>query len=358
MKKSYAWLIGIALLLPLAAVKAFADVEFAPIAEDTGAKGTLPPSGKALVFVFRGDGAAQPANVLIWFDSKRIGPSAPRSYYLWAVEPGTHTIASRDDRSVVLTLNVQAGRNYFVEQRLTADGQKVELRQVSYARGRVAVNRSRLIKDDSAFAAAAFGRPSTMREARREVGPAPKPGPPASRPAPVQGAAFILKTGSIKLSSRNQSIQTTTGTVPVEFDSKASSPLALEGEWRINNGFAVGVEYLRYSNDLTISGTSFASSLDFTGLMFNGKKYFAAGGMFYPYLGAGIGMARANFSGSALTGDTTGFAFQMMGGLELRWQQFGVYTEFTSLSAKTKDSAGNKVDAGSRGLFVGASMMF
>jgi len=358
MKTSYVWLIGFALLLPQAAVKVFADVEFAPIAEDTRAKGTLPPSGKALVFVFREDGAAQPTNVLIWLDGNRIGPSAPRSYYLWAVEPGMHTIASKDDRSVILTLNVQAGRNYFVEQRLTTDGKKIELRQMSYAQGRVAVNRSRLIKDGSAFAAAAFARPSTKREAKREVRSAPKPGPPASRSAQAQGIAFILKAGSVKLSSRNQSIQTTTGTVPVEFDSKASSSFGLEGEWRINNGFAVGIEYLRYSNKLTVTGTTFTSSLDVAGLLFNGKKYFSAGGIFYPYLGAGIGRATANFSGSALTGDTADYAFQMMGGLEMRWQQFGVYTELKAFSAKTKDSFGNKVDAGSRGVFVGASIMF
>ncbi len=42
----------------------------------------------------------------------------------------------------------------------------------------------------------------------------------------------------------------------------------------------------------------------------------------------------------------------------MRWNQFGVYTELKAFSAKTKDNAGNKVDASSRGLLVGASIMF
>lgn len=357
MKTRRVWLIGFTLLLQLAAVTVFADVEFAPNAENNRAKTSLPPPGKALIFVFRQDEAA-PKNVPMWFDNQPIGFIVPRSYFLWAVDPGTHVIAVNSDRSVALTVNVQNGRNYFVEQSISANGVKVELRQVSYAQGRVAVNRCRLIKDDSAFAAAALGRPVANKETRRVVKPASKPLSKPSARVGKQGLALILKTGSITLSSRSQSLQTSTGTVPTEFDSKASSPLGLEGEWRINDGFALGVEYIHYSNKLTASGTGLTSSMDVTGVLFNGKKYFAPGGIYYPYLGAGIGAASANFSGSAISGNTADFAIQAMGGLEIRWDQFGVYTEYKMFSAKTKDSAGNKVNAGSRGVFVGASIMF
>jgi len=357
MKTRWVWLLGFALLLQLAAVTVFADVVFAPTAEDSRAKTTLPPPDKALIFVFRQDEAA-PKNVPMWFDNRPIGFIVPRSYFLWAVDPGKHVIASNSDRSVALTVNVQKGRNYFVEQSITANGVKVELRQVSYAQGRLAVNRCRLIKDDSAFAAAALDRPATKSEPKRVVKPSPKPLPGTSAPVHTQGLALIIKTGSIKLSSRSQSLQTTSGTVPAEFDSKASSPLGLEGEWRINNGFALGIEYIRYSNNLTATGTGLTSSMDVTGVLFNGKKYFTAGGIYYPYLGVGVGAASANFSGSAITGNTADFAIQTMGGLEMRWNQFGVYTELKAFSAKTKDSAGNKVNAGSRGVFVGASIMF
>ena len=356
MKTRRVWVIGF-MLLQLAAAAAFADAEFAPMAEDSRAKTTLPPPGKALIFVYRQDVAA-PKNVPMWFDNQPIGFIVPRSYFLWAVDPGKHVIASNSDRSVALTVNVQKGRNYFVEQSIAAKDVKVELRQVSYARGRVAVNRCRLIKDDSAFAAAALGRPAPKKEPRHVVKPAPKPLPGAAAPVPTQGLALIIKTGSIKLSSRSQSLQTTSGTVPTEFDGKASSPLGLEGEWRINNGFALGIEYIRYSNSLTATGTGLTSSMDVTGVLFNGKKYFAPGGIYHPYLGVGVGAASANFSGSAITGNTADYAIQAMGGLEMRWKQFGVYTELKAFSAKTKDSAGNKVDAGSRGLLVGASIMF
>jgi hypothetical protein len=357
MKARRVWLIGFTLLLQIAATTVFADVEFALIAEDSRAKTAVPPPGKALIYVFRQDAAA-PKNVPMWLDNQPIGFIAPRSYFLWAVDPGEHVIASNPDRSVALTVKIEKGRNYFVEQGIATNGVKVELRQVSYAQGRSAVNRCRLIKDKSVFAAAALDRPVTKKGPERVVKPAPKPLPATSAPAHKQGLALIIKTGSIKLSSSSQSLQTTSGTVPVEFESKASSPLGLEGEWRINNGFALGIEYIHYSNKLTATGTGLTSTMDVTGLLVNGKKYFAPGGIYYPYLGVGVGTASADFSGSAITGNTADFAIQAMGGLEMRWNQFGVYTELKAFSAKTKDNAGNKVDASSRGLLVGASIMF
>lgn len=362
MKARHAWLIGLVLLQQLAVAAVFADVEFAPIAEDSRAKTALPPSGKALVFVFRQDVTA-PKYVPMWLDNRPVGFIAPGSYFLWAVDPGEHVIAAKADRGVALRVKFQPGRNYFIEQGIAAKGAKVELRQVSYARGRMAVNRCRLIKDQSAFAAAALNRPARKTEPGRVVKPSPKPLPKAPAPAPVPvhapGLALIVKTGSVKLSSPSQSIQITSGgTVPTEFDSKASSTLGFEGEWRINNGFAFGAEYIRYSNDLTATATGLTSSMDVTGIMFNGKKYFTPGGIYYPYLGAGVGRASASFSGSAITGHTSNYAIQAMGGLEMRWRQIGVYTELKVFSAKTKDSADNEIDASSRGLFVGASVMF
>lgn len=358
MKTNHVCLVGFALLLQLAAATAFADVEFAPVAEDSRAKTTLPPPGKALIFVFRQDEAA-PKYVPMWFNNRPMGFIAPRAYFLWAVNPGEHVIAAKADRSVTLRVNVQEGRNYFVEQSIATKGVKVKLRQVPYARGRVAVSHCRLIRDKSALAAAALGGPAKRTAPKRAVKPSPMSPTRPSAPVPTRRLAFIIKTGSVTMSSPNQSIGTTSGTVvQTEFDSKASNPLGLEGEWRINNGYSLGVEYLRYSDDLTAIGTGLTSSMDVTSVMFNGKKYFDPGGLYHPYLGAGVGVARTDFSGAAITGNTADYAIQAMGGLEIRWRQFGIYTELKEFSAKTKDDAGNKVDVSSRGLFVGASILF
>lgn len=348
METTRVWHIVLALLLQLVALEAFADVTFATTAEDSRAKQALPPPGKALVYVFRQDSMGLSTEVPVWFDGNRIGASAPRSYFLWAVDPGKHTVASRQDRSVAVTLQIQAGRNYFVEQRIVTGGDRVELRQVSYAQGRVAVSRCRLIKDDSVFAAAALGKPAERSGAK----PTAKPFAGTSDPGHTPSVVLILKTGSVKLSSHSQTIQTTTGAVPSEFDSKVSSVFGIEGEWRMDDGIALGIELIRYSSKLTATGTGLTSTMDVAGELFNGKKYFTTSGYYHPYLGIGVGVARADFSGSAITGSTAGVAYQTMGGIEFRWRQVGVYTELKVFSAKTK------VDAGSRGLYVGASVLF
>jgi opacity protein-like surface antigen len=347
MKTSHVWITGFALLLLLVAATVSADTEFAPIADDSRAKTALPPSGKALVFVFRQDGGG-PRDVPLWLDNRPMGSVVPGSFYLWAVDSGEHILAANADRGVALQIRFQPGRNYFVELSIGSTGAANALRLVPYARGRVAVSHCRLLKDESVFATAALGRAGPVSEPRRAVG--------SSRALRM---AVIVKTGSVSLTNRNQSIHTTSGaSVPTEFDSKASGPFGLEGEWRLDDGYALGVEYLRYSNDLSASGTGSTGTMDVTGLMLNGKKYFAPGGIYHPYLGAGVGAARANFSGAALSGDTSNYALQAMGGLEMRWKQYGIYTELKEFSAKTKDDAGNTVDVSSRGVFVGISAMF
>jgi opacity protein-like surface antigen len=336
------------LLLPLAAPAAMADVNFAPAAEDRRAKQALPPPGKALIFVFRENGAAQRTDVPLFLDGEQIGMTVPRSYYLWAVDPGKHTIAAKPDRRVALQVTVQAGRNYFIEHQLAADSDRVSLRQVTYAQGRVAVNRCRLIEDGSRAAAIALGKPAPK--------PAAKPRAPAAAPAQRAGLAFMLKTGFLSLSKTSQTIQTTDGlTFATEFDDRTSTPLALEGEWRTTDGFAFGGEFIRYSNKLTANNVG--GEMDVTTVLFNAKKYFTASNIIYPYLGVGIGLASTDFSG-AFSGSTGGVAYQAMGGVEFRWQQFGVYTELKFLGARTEDDAGNEVDAGSRGVLVGVSARF
>jgi hypothetical protein len=336
------------LLLQVAAPAAMADVSFAPTAEDRRAKQALPPPGKALIFVFRQDGAPQRTDVPLFLDGELIGNTVARSYYLWAVDPGKHTIAAKPDRRVALQVTVQAGRNYFIEHALEADSDRVSLRQVTYAQGRVAVNRCLLIADGSRAAAIALGKPAPK--------PPAKPRAPAAAPTQRAGLAFMLKTGILSLSKTSQTIQTTDGlTFATEFDDRASSPIAFEGEWRTTDGFAFGGELIRYSNKLTANNVD--GEMDVLAVLFNAKKYFAASNIVYPYFGVGIGLASTDFSG-AFTGSTGGVAYQAMGGVEFRWQQFGAYTELKFLGARTEDDAGNEVDAGSRGLLVGVSARF
>jgi len=358
MESSRVRVIVMALLLLLAAGESFAQVTFAPKADDNRAKNALPPSGKGLVFLFREDGTGQAGVEPVWLDDSRMGTSAPRSYYLWAVDPGRHRIAAGNDRRVTVTLNVEPGRNYFVELRVTATGAPLELNPVSYARGRGAVNRCRLIEAESAYTAMALGRPAPKAKPMRESTPASGLTTGSPGPGHARGVALILKTGSVKMSNRRQTIQTASGSVSSEFADSTSAPFGFEGEWRLNDGLALGFELIRYSNKLTDTATGLTSTMDFSGGLFNGKKYFSTDSNSYPYLGLGAGFAKSNFSGAAISGDTSGLAFQVLFGFEWRWRQASILAELKQLSAKTEDDAGNSVNAGIRGLYIGASMLF
>jgi hypothetical protein len=350
--------VTMALLLLLAAGESLAEVTFAPKADDNRAKNAVPPSGKALVFLFREEGAEQKSAPPVWLDDSRMGTSVPRSYYLWALAPGRHTIAAGNERRVTVTLDVESGRNYFVELRVAANGTPLALKTVAYARGRTAVNRCRLIEAESAFTAMAIGRPAPKTKPTQESKPVSGIATGSSAPGHAQGVALRVKTGSVKMTNRRQTIQTTSGPVSSEFAGSTSSPFSFEGEWRRKDGLAVGLELVRYSNKLTDTSTGLTSTMDFSSELFNGKKYFSAGGNFYPYLGLGAGVARSEFSGAALSGDTSGLAYQVMFGFEMRWRQISAFTELKRLSAKTEDDAGNSVEAGTRGLYIGASMLF
>jgi len=154
----------LALLLQFAAMTVFADTAFAPITEDSRAKSALPPSGKALVFVFRQDGGG-PREVPLWLDNKPAGSIVAGSYYLWAVDGGEHILAANANRGVALQISFQPGRNYFVELSIGSTGAPNALRLVPYARGRVAVSHCRLLTAPG-----------------QRANPRASPGAPSSRP--------------------------------------------------------------------------------------------------------------------------------------------------------------------------------
>jgi len=71
----------------------------------------------------------------------------PGTYYRWEVAPGTHRIAGYASDSGNISVNVEAGRIYFVQQWVAFGmlGPRSRFSQVSPDQGRAAVMRSELI---------------------------------------------------------------------------------------------------------------------------------------------------------------------------------------------------------------------
>ena len=362
MKPWIAFLFGGTLLI-LGTAPAQAAVSLATPEQDRYAKQAVPPSGKALIYVYRLDDARPQASPGLWLNKRDSGHLEPRTYGMWAAGPGRLEVRAGRVDAVPLTISCEAGRIYFVQLAVNKDG-SVSLRQVPYGTGRAEMRAARLVLDPAIAARAA---------------PAPKPAAPAPAPVPAKpakaakaapavketrkvteaadekgtsGVTLIAKLGSFQLASSSQTILG----FPRSF-SAASLAYGLEGEWRLANGFAFGVELFGHTQDYTTAGAAASGDMAVTNVFFNAKKYFRPGAIVQPYLGAGIGVASTSFSG-AITGSAGGAAVQGMAGIAFRWQRVGAYTEFKYERAEIEDAAGEKVDASGTGLFAGMSVHF
>jgi len=93
-----------------------ASVALAPPAEDVKAKSMEAPAGKALIYIYRNEtmGAAVKMNVM--FNGKLLGQTASETYFLVATPPGKVTVTSLAENTSELSLDVSAGKKYYVWQ--------------------------------------------------------------------------------------------------------------------------------------------------------------------------------------------------------------------------------------------------
>lgn len=355
MKPWIAFLFGSTLLI-FNTTPAQAAVRLATPEQDRYAKQAVPPAGKALIYVYRlGDARPQTSPVL-WLNKRNSGQLEPRTYGMWASGPGRLEVRGGRVDATPLTFTCQAGRIYFVKLAVNADG-SVSLRQVPYGTGRTEMRAAHLLLDPAIAARAAAPKP---------VAPAPAPAPakkpvaketPAARDVPADkgtsGVTLIAKIGSFQLANESQII---VAGLTRNF-SAATVAYGLEGEWRLENGFAFGLEFFGHTQDYTTAGFAESGDMAVANVFLNAKKYFRPGAIVQPYLGAGIGAASSSFSG-AITGSAGGFALQGMTGIAFRWRHVGIYTEFKYERAEVEDAAGEAVDLSGTGLFAGMSVQF
>ena len=370
MKSGSAFLLG-SFLLSLTLPQALAAVPLANPEQDRRAKQAVPPSGKALIYVYRlGDAGADTAPGL-WLNGRDSGRLEPRTYGMWAAGPGRLDIRAGKAGAAPLTFTCQAGRVYFVQLSVNKDG-SVSLKQVSYGAGRTELQQARLVLDPALAArATAAPKPSAPVSVPARKAPAAKKAPPVekpkARPEPDEdekgesGVTLIAKVGSFQLASASQTIVG----LSREF-SAASVAYGLEGEWRFQNGFALGVELFGHTQDYTTTGSAESGDMAVTNVFINAKKYFRPAAVVQPYVGIGLGSAAVSLSAGSnggVTGSTAGFAVQGMAGIAFRWRHVGIYTEVKYERAELEATnagtgAAETIDASGAGLFAGMSVHF
>ena len=162
--------------------------------------------------------------------------------------------------------------------------------------------------------------------------------------------ALIAKAGTFKIADGNQVV----GGLASTYDTTSKSVFGVEAEWRSKTGLALGGEVFQYENDLS-PGTIPNAEQKVLAVMANGKYYFRLSSALYPFVGAGVGVANATYSGS-LTGDATGLAIQGLAGMEFRFNRIGVSLQYKYLDATTGDT--EEVKVGGSGILAGVSIAF
>jgi len=354
------------------------------------ARRATPPPGKALVFVFRNDGVPLAAQVPVVVNTELLGELANGTFVMATISPGNTYLSIGDRVLSTLYFVAAANQSYFVRIEATYGLALVrtDVQFVNEAEGRRSLEQSRFVGGAPSAVAAAPRPPQPSvtpapPPAKPSVAIAPPPPPPsvaaappppppivapvpaAAQPAPepVVSApeergresefALIASAGTFKMANGDQAV----AGLPSTYDTTSKSVFGIEAEWRSGAGFSVGGEIFSYKNDL-VSPTAANSNAQQAVLAFmvNGKYYFRAASWFYPFVGAGIGVASATYSGG-FTGSASGLAYQGLAGMEFRFKPVGVYVQYKNLSAKTGDT-GKEVKVGGSGVLAGISISF
>jgi len=75
-----------------------------------------PGADRANVYIYRNEILGSIVRMAVMIDGKEVGMTRGLTYLLLPLEPGRHTIISQGQARSALTLDVAAGKNYFVWQ--------------------------------------------------------------------------------------------------------------------------------------------------------------------------------------------------------------------------------------------------
>jgi hypothetical protein len=174
----------------------------------------------------------------------------------------------------------------------------------------------------------------------------------ASAPA-LAGGAMIMKTGKVQLWDETQFLDNQ----QLTFDSDSGRTFALAWEHRNRRGMGIGIEYITYRHDYTPSTATFGQAKTQI-LLFSARKYFNASTVVHPFFGMGMGLGHTSVTGGADLNPDVNFEVQANTGIELRFDNVGLYAEIKGLYNDSSGPSGNRYDPSGTGVFGGMSFIF
>lgn len=163
------------------------------------------------------------------------------------------------------------------------------------------------------------------------------------------GGAVLVKGGAMSLTDDSQIVDI----APLNLDQNSSRAFAFNIEGRMNNGVALGAEYLSYHHQFTLPSLD-SGRAETEVIQFLAKKYFFQGGPAHPYIGIGLGVGHTDVNTvSAVVRDNEfTFAAQLLLGFELRLNNLTFLAEIKHM-VHDIESGGNEYNPTATGLFFG-----
>ncbi len=138
----------IALVATIGLSAGCASVPMASIEADNRAKTFTVSPGKSNIYVYRNESLGAAIKMNVELDKTPAGQTAAKTYMMFEVSPGTHTVSSKAENASTLDLAVSAGVNYFVwqEVKMGAFIARNQLQLVDEAVGKAGVAECKLVK--------------------------------------------------------------------------------------------------------------------------------------------------------------------------------------------------------------------
>jgi len=125
-------------------------VHTASLQKDEFSKKFVPPKDKSNVYLYRNENFGMAIGMPVVVDGKLAGTTGAKTYFNWQLNPGNHTFQSMTENTSVLSLNTEAGKNYFIWQEVKMGlwTARSSLQEVPDDVGRKGVMESKRIESD------------------------------------------------------------------------------------------------------------------------------------------------------------------------------------------------------------------
>ncbi len=134
-------LVGFTALVFAIMLTGCATVPMASLEHDSAAKEFVVPPDVSRIYLYRNESFGGAIPMTVSLDGQTMGQTGPKTYYMWDVPPGDHTVSSYAEDVSELKLTTMPGRAYYVWQEVKMGlwSARSQLQEVDEATGRSGV---------------------------------------------------------------------------------------------------------------------------------------------------------------------------------------------------------------------------